>query len=532
MNNEIKYYDLFYVKNYIKNIHKYYSKFDYSDCFKVIKKVFKFFDNFDYFLIKDINYLLQKGYIEKELINIDMENKSNINNNRKHFIWTLLIDCGFLIVDSTTDKKLKIRNEAMKEFIGKMFSEWKNYLYQKYEKIIDYFIFNYNEEGIKKFLEDSMKNIKNKNILLDEYYNLILGILSLNNHNIVIIKDNYNEKDDIRELLVVNESYFDILKKNNSDDIIKNDNSNSNENNNNKNIISRNYSKIIYITIKKVDKSSEIDNGCILALDDNENFEFDGIKLKNIYDKIIKFGISIYNENCNVIYDINYGVNFKRREMPKLIYFGEIFKEFNTNDHFFIDKTKMISKLIENKNSIYLITRPRRFGKSLNLSMVKEFFEKPNNEYCYGIETFDGLEVSKNRKNMKEFHKYPVIFLNLKNVYGNYKCIFNSLKYKISYLFEYHENNININELEESEQQKWNKIRNITEDESLLVESIKFLMKCLNNFYKRKCIVLIDEYDGILNKSHGKENYEKIYDIIKCMFSSIFKSNEYLHFGL
>jgi len=87
----------------------------------------------------------------------------------------------------------------------------------------------------------------------------------------------------------------------------------------------------------------------------------------------------------------------------------------------------MISKLIGNDKSVYLITRPRRFGKSLNLSMVKEFFENPNNENNSGIETFDGLEISKNRKNMREFYKYPLIFLNFKMEKSkNYKSILNN----------------------------------------------------------------------------------------------------------
>ena len=81
---------------------------------------------------------------------------------------------------------------------------------------------------------------------------------------------------------------------------------------------------------------------------------------------------------------------------------------------FFIDKTRMISELIIEKSAVYLITRPRRFGKSLNLQMVREFFEKPNKEKNTRKNLFDGLEVSKNRKNMREFHKYPVIYLNFK----------------------------------------------------------------------------------------------------------------------
>ena len=77
------------------------------------------FENFDYFLIKDLNYFL----------------------HREQFIWNLLIDCGFLIEDRS-NKKLKIRNEAIKKLIEKKFYEWKSYLFKKYNKIIDFFIIN------------------------------------------------------------------------------------------------------------------------------------------------------------------------------------------------------------------------------------------------------------------------------------------------------------------------------------------------------------------------------------------------------
>jgi len=125
--------------------------------------------------------------------------------------------------------------------------------------------------------------------------------------------------------------------------------------------------------------------------------------------------------------------------MSKKLYFGDNFNDLNMNDYFFIDKTRMISKLIGNDKSVYLITRPRRFGKNLNLKMVNDFFEKPYIDNNNKREEFDGLEISKNRKNMREFHKYSVIFLNFKkDASKNYKSILNFLKSEISKLFKYH----------------------------------------------------------------------------------------------
>jgi len=219
--------------------------------------------------------------------------------------------------------------------------------------------------------------------------------------------------------------------------------------------------------------------------------------------------------------------------MSKMVYFDDVFSDFNMNNYYFIDKTKMISKLINNMKKVYLITRPRRFGKSLNIRMIKEFFEKPNNENNDGLETFDGLEISKDRKNMREFHKYPVITLNFKkDNLEDYESNIEFLKTEISNLYKYHRKNIDFNKLDDDEQQNWSQIEKKIENVQLLEQSIKFLMKCLNKFYKRKCIVLIDEYDNILTNCFNENYYEKLNQFFKSMFSSIFKSNEYLHFGV
>jgi len=152
----------------------------------------------------------------------------------------------------------------------------------------------------------------------------------------------------------------------------------NNKNKNENDQSSINSSKVFYIVIKNVFKNKDINEGCIQALDDNENFIFNDCPLNNNYNKIIKYGIAIKEGECDVIYEINYVKNFKRKEMPKEIYSGENYSQFDTNKFYFVDKTKIISKILEKDDAVYLITRPRRFGKSLNLRMINEFFEKPN----------------------------------------------------------------------------------------------------------------------------------------------------------
>ncbi|ORY05934.1 hypothetical protein LY90DRAFT_709233, partial [Neocallimastix californiae] len=183
----------------------------------------------------------------------------------------------------------------------------------------------------------------------------------------------------------------------------------------------------------------------------------------------------------------------------------------------------MISKLINRKGIIaYLITRPRRFGKSLNLSMIKEFFEKPINEKENEDKkfVFDGLEVSKDRKNMRHFHKYPVIFLNFK---GNKSkedgsSIINFLKTEISSVFIYYKNRIDFNKLSSYQKEEWNKIEQMS-DGVILQNTIKFLCTCLKEFYKRRCIILIDEYDKIFSE---KLKSESTFGTIQTFFSDTF----------
>ncbi|OUM63732.1 hypothetical protein PIROE2DRAFT_9670 [Piromyces sp. E2] len=525
-NNTVKNYEIFYVINYIKNIDKPFQEYEsYKlECLKLLQDVFNMFKEFDTLIIKDMNYLLQNGNIEKELLNIDVKNKDNFNNNRENFIWPLLIDSGFLIIDST-NKKLKIRNKTVENIIINFFSEWKKKLYKEKIDIIDSFINNYDERKIKEFLEIDIKKNENIRELLyvnKKYHNLLNSDIIENNKNY----SNDNKKD--HSIDNKNAAYND-----NKKDYSIDNNKNNNKNESKKDLLWENQSEIFYITIINVIKINQVEKGCIKALDDNEDFIFNDCKLKDKYDKIIKFGIA-FNENiCEVMYDINYRENFKREEMPKEIYTGEFFERFNANKFYFVDKTRMISKLVGKDDYVFLITRPRRFGKSLNLKMVKEFFEKPNDKNNNRNNLFDGLEVSKNRKNMRDFHRYPVIYLNFKaDESKDHKSAFEFLKSIISDLFKYYKERIKFDDLEYDEKEVWNKIENQEVNETTIKKTIKTLMKYLQKLLNKKSIVLIDEYDKIIINSLYHGYYNKINGIIKGLFSETFKDNQYLYFGI
>ncbi|KAG4105826.1 hypothetical protein H8356DRAFT_1286807 [Neocallimastix lanati (nom. inval.)] len=460
-NNEdykVKYYNLYSIINYINEIIK---KIELENVFSSeFNKFFKeIFINFDYI--------------------------------GKKIIWTLLIKNSYLIYVITSNNYCisGIRNK----FIKNKLSSWKQNLCkdEKIKNTIDSLTRNYDEERIIEFLKDKIKSDLDYGTcygyyeyeFLDKYYSIIYSLLSLSNECEVVTKKEFNENNNIRELL-----------------IIPKDNLETNTLNNNK-------TDIVYIIINY---SNIVEKGCIEALDYNENLVFDDIKLKEKYDKIIKFGIA-FNEEI-----------------------WEKFQYASNENCYLIDKTKIISKLINHdENDAYLITRPRRFGKSLNLRMIKDFFEKPVNEKENEDKefVFDGLEVSKDRKNMRHFHKYPVIYLNFKS--NNSKeddnsSIINFLKTEISSVFNYYKKRIDFNKLSKIQQEEWNKIEQKS-DGVILQNTIKFLCTCLKEFYKRNCIILIDEYNKIFSE---KLKSESTFGTIQTFFSDTFKGNDYLHFGI
>ncbi|KAL6589940.1 hypothetical protein U3516DRAFT_858475 [Neocallimastix sp. 'constans'] len=466
----------------------------YNEFYKFYKEVF-----LDIFIQDKCNHYLFKTFITGNLkkipilMNYEMLKKDYIEKHRE-IIWTLLIEYGYLIYDyrTVTAKfdfkvvKLEIRTNDVSEFIKNKLSSWKQNLCkdEKIKNTIDSLTHNYDEERIIEFLKDKIKSNLGystgydyyKNEFLDKYYSIIYSLLSISDKYKIDTEIKFKENDNIRELLIIPK---------------KNLKSNNNKND------------IIYIIINYNDIVKE---GCIEALDYNENLVFDNIELKNKYDKIIKFGIAFNEKICDVIYEINYGKYFKKKEMQKIIYTGEKFQDASNENCYLIDKTKMISKLINRKGTIaYLITRPRRFGKSLNLSMIKDFFEKPINEKENEDKkfVFDGLEVSKDRKNMRHFHKYPVIFLNFK---GNKRkednrSIINFLKTEISSVFNYYKKRIDFNKLSRDQQEEWNKIEQMSDGNDYL--RFGMVTGCLdiglnelnsgaNNF--TKCSLLKDNY--------------------------------------
>ena len=165
------------------------------------------------------------------------------------------------------------------------------------------------------------------------------------------------------------------------------------------------------------------------------------------------------------------------------------FKTVIEKNYYFVDKSKLIEDIIADGAIVKLFCRPRRFGKTLNMSMIKYFFDIREKEKNRKL--FEGLYIE-NSPMIEEQGKYPVIFLTLKEIKGNnIESMYTQIKTLISDLFnqyEYLRENLNERDIEIFD----NLWKRKDEDYS---NSLKFLIECLNNYYKQKVILLIDEYD-------------------------------------
>lgn len=211
------------------------------------------------------------------------------------------------------------------------------------------------------------------------------------------------------------------------------------------------------------------------------------------------------------------------------------FEKIRTQDFYYVDKTMFIAELLENWGEVNLFTRPRRFGKTLTMNMLKTFFEIGCNK-----ELFDGLKILQEEKLCKEYMgQFPVISITLKSVEGlNYQEAVAALRSIIgteAMQFQFLEES---DKLTENEKNRYRALVNVDLDgdfsmkESVMLTSLKTLSQLLSKHYGKKVIVLIDEYDVPLDKAFQNGYYEEIVLLIRNLFSNVLKSNSYLHFAV
>jgi len=204
------------------------------------------------------------------------------------------------------------------------------------------------------------------------------------------------------------------------------------------------------------------------------------------------------------------------------------FKHLIEEDFYYFDKTKFIEEIIEDGSQVKLFARPRRFGKTLNMSMLKYFFDIKNREE--NKEIFKDLYIEKTEA-FKEQGQYPVIFLSLKDLKAlTWEQMEKAIKSAISRLFSEYKYLLNV--LDKFDTLAFENILLKNTELEDLKEALKFLTRILYGKYNKKVVVLIDEYDSPLVSAYINGYYEKAKDFFKTFYSTVLKDNSYLQMGV
>ena len=212
----------------------------------------------------------------------------------------------------------------------------------------------------------------------------------------------------------------------------------------------------------------------------------------------------------------------------------ENFEEIRRNRFYYVDKTKLIEQLVETGGKVTLFTRPRRFGKTLNMSMLRSFFETGSD-----VSLFDGLYIAENKALCEEYMgKYPVIFLSLKSVEG---LTFEDARYRMIELISIEAERFGFladsEHLSENERERYKamiSLHNGTNamDEKVLISSLRILSQLLYKHFGKKTVILIDEYDVPLDKAFQNGFYQEMVSLIRGLFGMALKTNDYLQFAV
>ena len=214
--------------------------------------------------------------------------------------------------------------------------------------------------------------------------------------------------------------------------------------------------------------------------------------------------------------------------MKKSIQIGTSdFKELIEENNYFVDKSLLIKEFLENGAKIILTPRPRRFGKTLNLSMLRYFFDIRTKADTK--ELFKDLKIENEKEIMKLQGEYPVVFVSFKGVkYNNFENAMSAIEMLMSEVYKEYRYLMESEIFKEDEKRDFNKIINREADVVLLTISIKNLTNYLYKYYYKKVILLIDEYDVPIQESYMRDYYDKMMSLIRNMLSDALKDNIYL----
>ena len=213
------------------------------------------------------------------------------------------------------------------------------------------------------------------------------------------------------------------------------------------------------------------------------------------------------------------------------------FEKIRTNDFYYVDKTLFIKELLQNWGEVNLFTRPRRFGKTLNMSMLRNFFEVGSDPAL-----FDGLKIAQEKELCEKYMgKFPVISISLKSVGGlKYDSAVAALRTVIGNeagRFRFLRDSA---KLDEDDKNSYNQLINVEVKgnskyaipEDALIDSLKTLAQLLEKHYGQKVILLLDEYDVPLDKAFQNGYYDEMVNLIRSLFDNALKTNDSLYFAV
>ena len=202
------------------------------------------------------------------------------------------------------------------------------------------------------------------------------------------------------------------------------------------------------------------------------------------------------------------------------------FKGLRMQNNYFIDKTMYIKDIIDNQSRVVLITRPRRFGKTLNMSMLKYFFD---------CDVKDAKELFKDLKIMEQDEKYtsklgayPCIYLTMKDLnVSTYEYMIMQLRTAMMEIY-FEKRYLLEKEMPDGERETYNRMLGAKANEMEILNSVKLLSKLLYNYYNKPVMLFIDEYDVPIQTAYVEKYYEQAIKFLKSFYGNTFKDNPYL----
>ncbi len=217
----------------------------------------------------------------------------------------------------------------------------------------------------------------------------------------------------------------------------------------------------------------------------------------------------------------------RRKKLPVGI---SDFETIMTQDYYFVDKSLLIKEILDSGAAVTLIPRPRRFGKTLNFSMIKCFFEKTKKSKLH---LFDNLKISKEPEYIKHQGQYPVIYLTFKDVKDlNWTNCYNNMKDLVSKEFQRCDYLLQGDLLSAREKKDFTEILSRQANQSVFGNALKNLSSYLHRYYKKKPIILIDEYDAPIHSGFLNKYYDEVINFMRIFLSAGVKDNSDLSFSL